>query len=181
MTCIVGLEDETGLIIGCDSAAVGSEDLSVVCVKRPKIFAVGELLIGFTGSFRFSQLLEFHLNLPSRLEREEDVDYMMSVSESIRMLLIEANCAEVVSNVAEGGTALLGYRGRLYTLHGDFSILQFSRGFDAIGCGGNFALGALMAIRCKNTEHRVRKALEISAELSAGVKAPFYLFKQDRE
>jgi len=69
---------------------------------------------------------------------------------------------------------LLGYRGSLYGIDCDFNVYQPAKGYQAIGCGDNPALGALYATRkVKDPRRRVLEALHASAEFCSAVRPPF--------
>lgn len=38
---------------------------------------------------------------------------------------------------------MVGYKDTLYTIYEDFQVGICSRGFDSVGCGGDYALGGL--------------------------------------
>lgn len=76
-----------------------------------------------------------------------------------------------------GGTFLVGYNGKLYAIQNDFQVGIPAIEYDAVGCGANFALGALHATKNKRPEDRVMMALEAAATFSAGVAPPFKVIK----
>ena len=84
--------------------------------------------------------------------------------------------ANVNNNEVSGGTFLLGYKGNLYTVHGDFQIANNQIKFDACGCGAHYALGAMNIIESAKRMTpalKVTKALETAEKFSAGVRGPF--------
>ena len=62
MTCIIGLLDGGKVYLGGDSC--GSNGFMYENCNRPKVFKVGEFIIGGTTSFRMLDLLEFSLVIP---------------------------------------------------------------------------------------------------------------------
>ncbi len=64
MTCIVGLAHGGRVYMGADSAGVAGLDIDTR--RDPKLFKVGDLLIGFTTSFRMGQLLAYGFEPPPR-------------------------------------------------------------------------------------------------------------------
>jgi len=175
MTCIVGIEHkdrgENMVYMGGDSAAVGGWDMSIE--TGPKVFHVGEFLIGYTSSFRMGQLLQYHLSVKPQ-EKESNRAYMIAVfAEAVRELLKGHGYARVENNEEEGGCFLVGYRGELYTMEGDFAVLRSADGFAAIGCGSSYALGALKAMGLEHPQEALERALEVAAHFSAGVRGPF--------
>lgn len=172
MTCVVGLVDKGTVYIGVDSAAV--QGWTRRKSKVAKVFRRGPFLIGYTTSFRMGQLLQHHLDVPPQEAAQDDVAYLVThFIEKARALFKEKGFAKVESNTEKGGQFLVGYKGRLYSVESDFQVGEHEDGYDAIGSGADFALGALAALtRLKPTE-RITRALEIAAHFNMGVCAPF--------
>ena len=74
-----------------------------------------------------------------------------------------------------GGGFLVATRGHLYGVYSDLQCTESRRGFDALGAGEDFALGAIRALEDveMTTEERVRAALETAEELCTSVVGPF--------
>jgi ATP-dependent protease HslVU (ClpYQ) peptidase subunit len=174
MTCVVGLISEDRVYIGADSASVDVSDLVTRPTNVPKVFKRGKFLIGYTTSFRMGQLLEHWLDVPSRPDGQKGQVYMVKeFVERVRELFKDKGFATVKNSNEKGGTFLVGYNGCLYTIHGDFQVAELSDGFDAVGCGSEFALGAMAALTDLKPAQRIKKSLEIAAYFSAGVCPPF--------
>ena len=181
MTCIVGIAAEGHVWIGGDSAAAG--DWETRECFNPKVFTVGEILIGYTTSWRMAQILRGHLELPDAPERhpellESAAPYIMEkVVEEIRIILHKYHWATEEDNKQKGGNLLIGYRGHLFEVGADYGVTEMADEYDAIGCGGPYALGALHATRETgiSPEYRVKMALEAAAHMSGGVMPPFYI------
>lgn len=77
MTCVVALKHEGIVHMGCDSAGVGG--YSRANRVDPKIYRVGDMLIGFTTSFRMGQLLGYSLTLPRHHADVPVENYMATV------------------------------------------------------------------------------------------------------
>lgn len=174
MTCIVGVEYQGKVYIGGDSAA--SDGWQTRAIAHPKIFRLGEFVIGYTTSFRMGQLLQYKLALtPQQENQADDVYLVVEFAERVRSLLREHGFARVDSNQEAGGFFLMGYRGRLYTVQDDYSILTYRDGFAAVGCGGHYALAALKALEDLPPKKRLLKSLQITAHFADGVLAPFHV------
>lgn len=172
MTCIVGLVDKGRVWLGGDSAGVSGLDLMVR--SDPKVFRNGAFLFGFTSSFRMGNLLQHSLT-PPRHHPDDDVFKFMVTDfvNAVRACLGTGGFARKDNNVEWGGTFLVGFAGRLFTIYDDFQVGENLTGFGACGCGESFALGALYASNGKDPRGRVKLALEAAAEFSAGVRGPF--------
>lgn len=186
MTCIVGLETPTGVIIGGDSAGVAGWDLDVRA--DTKVFTRGPYAFGFTSSFRMGQLLRYAPSVeldagpqfcPGVDGSDDDLDRFMATTfvDAVRALLKAGGYAKRENEQEEGGTFLVGVAGRLYEVHSDYQVARSTAGFSACGCGAQIALGAMYAMigkRCHN-DVKVRTALDAAERFSAGVRGPMHL------
>jgi len=172
MTCVVGLVQKGRVYIGVDSSSVQGWTRRASNVS--KVFRRGPFLVGYTTSFRMGQLLEHHLVVPKQLPRQGDMTYMVTeFIESARKLLKEKGFAKVEANNEKGGQFLVGYRGHLYSIESDFQVGELADGYDSIGSGSEFALGAMAALQGRPPTRRIRRALEIAAHFNMGVCPPF--------
>lgn len=171
MTCIVGLVDNGSVYMGADSA--GADGYDILSTKLPKVFILGEFMIGFTSSFRMGQLIQYMLQIPSRPDDITDEEYIIRyIIEDVRKCLMGGGYTKKSDNRELSGSWLCGYNGRLYRVGPEFQIIENILGYDAIGCGGTIALGALYA--GEGTPHdKILCALSAAQELSAGVRSPF--------
>lgn len=172
MTCVVGLVEKETVHIGVDSAAV--QGWTRRASRVPKVFRRGPFLIGYTTSFRMGQLLQHHLDVPPQEAGQDDMEYLVThFIERVRALLKEKGFTKVEQNTEKGGQFLVGYRGRLYTVESDFQVGEHFDGFEVLGSGSEFALGAMKALANVPAKQRIRRALEIAAHFNMGVCAPF--------
>lgn len=174
MTCVVGLVEKGRVYIGVDSSSVQGWTRRTTTLQ--KVFRRGPFLIGYTTSFRMGQILEHHLEVPKQGDDESDMTYMVTqFIESARTLLKEKGFAKIEANAETGGQFLVGYRGRLYSVQNDFQVGEMSERMDSIGSGGEYALGAMMALAGQAPTRRIKKALSIAAHFNMGVCAPFFV------
>lgn len=174
MTCIVGLEDQGRVIIGADSASVSGYQTTVTRLK--KVFKTGPFVIGYTSSFRMGQLLQYNLHVREQYASEDDLAFMVTAfAEAVRTCLKDGGYARVESNAESGGAFLVGYRGNLYRVADDFQVNSAAQGYDAVGCGDDYAMGALYACRGVEmpAENRVLAALQAADNFSGWVCRPF--------
>lgn len=174
MTCIVGLEVENGVIIGGDSAAPSGWD--IYTTRLPKVFRLGNFIVGYTTSFRMGQLLQYRLKVEPKTEGQNDIEYMVATFiDAVRACLKEGGFAKVENEQEEGGQFLVGYNGRLYEVHADFQVNSSENGYHAVGCGANYALGSLWTSRdWLDPAFRVNQALKAAGHFSNGVRPPYY-------
>lgn len=174
MTCIVGLVDKEKVFIGGDSASSSASNVFVR--KDPKVFKNGEFIIGCTSSFRMIQLLRYTLK-PPEVGSKEIYEYMCTdFINAVRQCFRCGGYSRKIDEVEEGGFFLVGYKDRLFRIEEDFQVGETLNGMDAVGCGGDFALGSLYST-VGTPEEKVLKALEAAEFLSTGVRRPFIILE----
>lgn len=178
MTAIVGLIDDGKVFIGGDNAETtgwyGRTDLAD---SISKVFNNGPYIIGTAGSSRVAQRLQYHVKIPvpPRDIDHEDNDAMLSFVIKEIVPAIQDKLGQKKS----GCTFILGYRDKLYQIYTDYSVSIRSHGYQACGCGEDFALGSLFTTdgAKKAPRDRVTTALEAAAEFSSGVAGPFTILE----
>ena len=175
MTCVIGLVHDGHVIMGADSAGASGWTVRRTCL--PKVFLHQDrFVIGYTTSFRMGQILRWHLDVPPQFPPLADMGYMVTVFvEAVRAVLKKHGFAKTDDNVETGGEFLVGYNGAVYAVGPDFQVNHHIDGFDAVGCGESFALGAMEALNGVGLAPRVQvlRALEVAAHFSGGVCEPF--------
>lgn len=179
MTCIVGVESNGHVYLGGDAA--GSDGWHIDTRIDEKVFKNEAFVMGYTTSFRMGQLLRYAFTPPDHPTKKDDMAYLVTdFVDSIRGLykdkgFLSKSQDEDESHEQEtGGTFLLGYRGKLYSIEDDFQICRTHGGYAACGSGHAYALGSLFT-----TEHikdpivRLQLALEVAAKYAVGVRGPF--------
>jgi len=180
VTCIAGIEHDGKVWIGGDSA--GSNGRSLTVRADEKVWEADGFAFGFTSSYRMGQLLRYKLTVA--LERYQvpendaaaEIKFMSTAFvDGVRVVLKEGGFAKVSNGVEEGGCFLVGWRGKLYQVEDDFQVGRASVGFDAVGSGGDCAVGAMYALRDgkQTPEAKITTALEAAAELTPYVRGPF--------
>jgi hypothetical protein len=179
MTCIVGLVEGGRVHLGGDSQGTGGYSKSVRL--DPKVFKRGKFVIGFTSSFRMGQVLQHKLNVPDQPEGVDDHEFMVTTFvDSVRSCFKDSGYARKEHEVEEGGTFLVGYKGKLYEIQSDYQVAIYAETYTAIGCGDDIAKGAMFAQDPNvNPLHRIQIALEAASRFSAGVGAPFNFVSSD--
>lgn len=179
MTAIVGLVHRGVVHIGGDSAGV--DGMALVVRADAKVFRKKGYVFGFTSSFRMGQLLRYSLKLP---EPKRDLDAFMATTfvDALRDCLKAGGFAGKDNEREEGGTFLVGVRGRLFTVYGDYQVGQSADGFAAVGSGDQVALGALFATAGTGLgpRRRVIGALKAAERFNSGVRGPFICLKGAR-
>lgn len=159
MTCIAGLLDNGKVYIGADSAAAGDDTIEVRANR--KVFRNGEYLIGFTGSFRIGQLLQYTpLDSPGATVMGHLVT---TIVPALKKLVGKEEFNDI----------LIGCRGRLFKVCTDYSVAEY-HSYAAAGQGEPYALGRLHG-SLGSPELRLVAALEAAQAHSAAVRAPFHV------
>ncbi len=181
MTCIVGFTDGNDVGIGGDGAGVGGWDSTIRADE--KVFVLGEFVFGFTTSFRMGRLLRCKPTPPHFTEKQDVFGYTATSSiDAVRTVLKDGGFATKEKEVEQGGTFLVGIRGRPFSVQSDYRIGESADDFYAVGCGDRIARGAMYALEGTEAtaEQRIPKALEASERFSAGVRRPFIVKRAQR-
>lgn len=173
MTCIVGLVEGDTVWMGGDSAGVAG-DYRLTVRADQKVFRKGPMLFGFTTSFRMGQILRYSLAIPEH-DSEISIEQFMATAfvDAVRSCLRESGWASKTNERENGGTFLVAFKGRLFTVFDDYQVAIAADGYDAIGCGDLIARGALFASDGRSGRDRVEIALMAAERMSAGVRGPF--------
>ncbi|GAA4439448.1 hypothetical protein [Phytohabitans houttuyneae] len=179
MTVIAGLVDNGTVLLGGDSAGVGGYQMTVR--RDAKTFVNGPYVFGFCGSFRMGQLLR-HAFTPPVPPSDVDLERFMCTTwiDAVRQALKDGGYARIDDGQESGGTFLVGVRGRLFEVHGDYQVGEALDGYSAVGCGDDVALGVLYATAGSDMvgEDRIVLALRAAERHSAGVRGPFTLTRE---
>jgi ATP-dependent protease HslVU (ClpYQ) peptidase subunit len=175
MTCIAALVHNGTVHMGGDSAGVGGYDLTLRA--DPKVFVHGVHVIGFTTSFRMGQIIQYHAEIPDPAKGCNDLmEHMVTkFIPAVRTALKKHAYTKVDNNREEGGTFLVGVYSHLFMVGSDFQVGESLAGIDAVGCGADYALGAMAAAPQRKPIKRLELALGIAEKFSAGVRRPFII------
>lgn len=117
LTCIVGIQEKDTVYIGADSAGIAGLSLSIR--SDEKVFTNGPFIMGFTTSFRMGQLLRYKFNPPKQTSNQDDMKYMVTdFIDSCRQCFAANGFGD--RDATQGGTFLVGYKGKLYTVEADY-------------------------------------------------------------
>ncbi len=177
MTCIVAWAEKGKICIGGDSAGVAGYNMQIRADE--KVFKNGEMIFGFTSSFRMGQLLRFSLLLPLKKEKQDNYNYMCTdFINAVRKCLKDGGYASKKEEVESGGCFLVGFRNNIYSIESDFQVGKTTKPYHTVGCGESFALGTCWTLNKMNSKlslkDKVRTALEVAYEFSAGVRPPYH-------
>jgi ATP-dependent protease HslVU (ClpYQ) peptidase subunit len=173
VTCIVGIAHEGKVYIGGDSAGVDGR-LALEVRADKKVFRNGPFVMGFTSSFRMGNLLQYSLTPPRRHATDEVYKFLVTeFVDAVRKCLKDGGYATAKDGGEAGGTFLLGYEGRLFSVQDDYQVAETISGFDACGSGDQIAKGSLFSTIGQSPQERINVALGAAERFNAGVRAPF--------
>ena len=180
MTVIIAIKDEETKEVWMGADGRLSTTYNFYPAKHSKIFRLGKMLLGCSGSTRASQVISFSQDYPVFSGREEELPLFLSITFSswVRKILEENQALEVFKE--EKSKILLGLEGCLFMLDSQFGLVESCRNYDAIGSGAEIALGSLHSTQKDvklNLQQRIDYALKASVEFDSGVGPPFDIEK----
>lgn len=182
MTCVVGLVADGRVWIGGDRATVwGDDDCRLQITRNPKVFRVGNLLLGSSGSGRVQNILR-GLAVPKRASGVSAFDYIaLTVAAAIRRALLDAGALVPAARTGDDEASpemmpmdtsiLVGYRRGLYRIDDDLSCDEPADELDAIGSGRSHALARLSGPG--DPKARILAALRFTERNCWSVRRPF--------
>lgn len=138
MTCIIAVETkDNNVVMAGDN--LGSNGHTGSNYHQPKVFKHSGMMFGYTSTFRFGQIIEVMLNNNSiHLPATDAEVYPWLVNTfvpKVRDVLKQNDCS--------GGNMLIGVRGQVWEMQGDFSVLRAEDGYNSVGSGEEAAKAAL--------------------------------------
>lgn len=168
MTCIVGVKDKFGVVIGGDSRVSGTNH--VIAMATPKVFQWGDMGFGISGQAKHLNALRHRFTPPNHPEG-------CSVEEYVTTIVVPALRDCLKENDVMGtdtSSFVLGYKGRLFLLNSEGVAYESAEDFCAAGSGRNIAEGCLFTTRnMRGAKARALKALEAAAHFDPWVGPPF--------
>lgn len=177
MTCIVGIKEGDRLWIGGDSAAKSATCPEIHSFSTPKVFAVGEYLVGFTISWRAGQVLQYEVEWPSPPAEYDLEEFLVCHVVPRLQQALSGEDLQIPKEFERSFQFMIGLRGQLAMIAVDFTVGIAATPYFAIGSGRHNALGALHALADTGlgAEVQMRKALEAAACYTSNVRPPFLI------
>jgi hypothetical protein len=172
MTCIVGLIREGTVLMGADSGCLSG--WSLIEAAEPKLFRLGEMLIGDSGSVRAGQILRYFVK-PASIVGEDLHGYLVrELSEPFRRAMKDCGIETPAKDGQSWGEALIALRGRLFRMESDFAITSAANSaYMAVGGASDIALGAMFSSQGGEPRERIDQALRAAAHHHAPIRCPF--------
>jgi ATP-dependent protease HslVU (ClpYQ) peptidase subunit len=184
VTVIAGIAKGGRVWIGSDSVA-SNDHYMAWNLAEPKAFKSGPFLIGLAGSPRVKQLIKYKLNLKDDPRQSDALEFMCTeFIDRLRAVLGDNGSKaskDNIDGVAGFSWIMVGFRGRLFVIMSDFQVMERRVCYDAIGCGGDYALGSLYESSSSklSPKQRIEAALKCAETLSAGVRGPFTILESE--
>ncbi|GHO98696.1 hypothetical protein KSF_087440 [Reticulibacter mediterranei] len=174
MTCIVGCVEGGIVYIGGDSAWCNNWEMSVGVGK--KVVRNGDVLIGCSGDPRIKDILQQVFVPPIYVSNKKKSLLAFLLTDFTNAMKYSLKCAGEKEDALEKECSLLiGMHGRLFQMEGNFHILEAAHGYDAVGSGAYFALGAMHATPDLLPSDRIHRALAAAEAHCPSVRAPFMI------
>jgi ATP-dependent protease HslVU (ClpYQ) peptidase subunit len=142
LTLIIGLVHDGKAYLAGDTIA--SNGYTYHNTVQPKVFKNGVLYMGYTDSFRMGQLLEHNLSVPARTVGQELLPWLVcSLVPAVRTCLTQGGYAQNSSGNERGGNFLIVAEHRIFEMQGEYSVLERTDGYAAVGSGEDYALASL--------------------------------------
>lgn len=182
MTCIIGYEYNGTTTIAGDSAAISSW---MITQHHPKVFQLGEMVIGYAGSFRMGQLIQHCFEYPPLPTTGADERYFVrEFVPALRKLFEDGGYGKKGGDSGdEGGTFMIGVQGKLFAIESDYQLVSTPTGILAIGVGREFAVGAMTALHSfvqngkLSPQSAVERAMFATAQNCIGVSLPMTMLE----
>jgi len=187
MTTIAAIIDGETVWMGTDTGGLVYEG-ELDTYKSSKILRMkiddDDLLCGISGNHIVNNVLSDMEGTLSLFEDDDPVRQIRkTVVEPFRVTLKERGMMRDDDDgdylIRGGGAVLLAFRGHIFLMASDLSIVEPALGFRAVGSGAYWAGGALYATQYLGLDARKRLelALEASAHYDQYSRAPFDIVK----
>jgi len=184
MTCIVAYKTEDKIFIGGDR--LGSAGNRVSLRKRPKVFIKDfqqvhepmdgtdismkkQMGIGYCGSFRMGDILEYQFKVPEMPKNiKDEMEYM--VTKFVPALIkcyVDNTWLRKKDDIITGGWFIVVFNKRMFIVESDFQIAEEVGNYIAVGCGDDLAKGAFYVLDKEEKTYRAPKEIvKIALEAS---------------
>lgn len=178
VTCIAGIAENGMVYLGGDSAS-STPDGESFLPRRPKVFLLGEIVIGVAGSGRVNSLIRHKLSAPPINDADPERYLAVDFVDALKAMLKEDGRKD--EELMEDSFLMVGLRGRLFVIDSTFQVLEMACGYDANGSAGEIARGSLHTTNLLGLSplERLRLALDAARAHNAFVRKPFIFVQTD--
>lgn len=143
------------------------------------------MIMGSTSTFRHIDLLKYSETLFDKIDKyeEENFNHKYMVTKFIpKVITLFQDGLKSYDEKNRGGNFIVGLKNKLFEVQGDYSVLEPTDGFCAVGCGEYVAMGSLQTTRDiedlyeiedLDIPKKIEMALTAAEKSSCGVQRPF--------
>ena len=146
MTTIAAITDGKKVYLGADSGITDGEFIGRS--MQPKVFKIGDLLIGYCGSIRAANIVRYEIDLPTRPEQIDELEWISRYFvDAVRIALADNGYPDSEKEEDRNSFGMIvGVNGRIFEVEYNFSVIEWDSDWMAVGSGGKYAIGALDAL-----------------------------------
>ena len=182
MTTVAAIQGENWVVVGYDSRVTEEQKIYTLPKDNGKLFKNGNYLLGVAGDMRAVNLLSYVFKPPAVTPTTYGLKLDKFVSTSFIPEL--KKCFEDASYSKDGdqdSQVIVVVNGTVFEIGNDYSWARDETGVYAIGSGGDYAMGAMIASletrkRTLSTAKTiVRQAITIASKLDPSTSPPIYV------
>lgn len=183
MTCIIGMIDKENDCVWIGGDSLGSNGHTKSVEGQHKVFkssVLNNVVMGSTSTFRHIDLLKYSENLFNPLDFYENtkIDHRFMVTQFIPYVidLFQTGIINMQED-EKGANFIMGAGDKLFEIQNDYSVLEPSYGFCAVGSGESVAMGSLITTKDMDmtVPEKIIAALKAAEGYCCGVQRPFIL------
>lgn len=189
MTTIAAIQGPSWAVVGFD-AQVSESDGRIYQLPNDaaKCFEVGPYVIGVAGDFRVVNILAHSFTPPEpphavgpKLDKFMTTRFVGSLRRAFESNFYNKDGKD------DGALLIVVANGVIYEIGPNFDAIRDTRGIYAVGSGGNYALGALVALddqgrrTLKHAQEVVSAAMFAAVSLDSGTSEPIRLITRKWE
>ena len=168
MTCIVAISDKGHVYMGGERGF--SDSYTLVSSTRPKIFSIGQYLIGYAGNSGIGQAIVYNFVPPVLKSNKIDEHMLTSFIPSLRSFIKESDI-KISDNEDDTTGLIIGIKGGVYEVDlSDFQCVEYDE--ISIGSGSAYAYGSLYTSKDLPAKARVEKAIQSAINYSPTCQGP---------
>lgn len=189
MTTIAAIQGPSWAVVGFDAQVSESDGRKYQLPNdASKCFEVGPYVIGVAGDFRVVNILAHSFTPPdppravgARLDKFMTTRFISALRRAFENNFYNRDGKD------EGALLIVVANGVAYEIGPNFDCIRDTRGIYAVGSGGNYALGALVALdeqgrrTLKRAQEVVSAAMFAAASLDSGTSEPITLITKKWE
>lgn len=170
MTTIIGIQEPKYCILAADSQTT-ADGRPYSSSRQPKIASIGDYLVATAGLGLSCDVIQHNWKPPTQRDEDPYTHMVTTVVPSLRMLLHKHEAVPTGDDTVQ---VLIAFKGDLFEVATDFTVLMRDDGLYGIGSGSAYAIGAL------HMGANVEEALRIAELNDVYTAGPFEMRKQVR-